>query len=196
MKFKLFYFSLFSFFQLLAVGGEAKITNPAPEPDHFTVYVFLGEECIISQQYTLLLRQLHAAYADEQVNFIGLFPNPSSNEKKMEAFKEKYEIPFELKHDALQQKMDRFGIKVTPEVVVFSHAKEEAVYQGRIDNMFFRVGKRRTITTSSELEDVLKRIKNNELITAHRTQAVGCFITPLDANLKNIPMCNTLEGGQ
>lgn len=161
-----------------------------PEPATYSVYLFLGEECIISQQYTLLMNQLHETYANEKIQFIGLFPNPSSNKEKMTAFKEKYQIEFQLKHDALQKEMDRFGIKVTPEVVVFNNKKKEVVYQGRIDNMFFRVGKRRTITTSSELEDVLKSIKSNEKIAHKKTDAVGCFITPLDADLKNIPMCN------
>ncbi|MEO1260070.1 MAG: hypothetical protein AAFZ15_14850 [Bacteroidota bacterium] len=196
MKFKFPYLLLFAFLRMTTIQAESGFGVPAPESDNFTVYIFLGEECIISQQYTLLLRQLHSTYSSDRVNFIGLFPNPSSNEKKMETFKGKYQLPFELKQDFLQQEMDRFGIKVTPEVVVFNESKKEVVYQGRIDNMFFRVGKRRTVTTTSELEDVLEKIKNQELIIFHKTQAVGCFITPLDADLKNIQMCKTIDGGR
>ena len=160
-----------------------------PEPSNYTIYIFLGEECIISQQYTLLINRLHKEYTGEQIEFIGLFPNPSSNKEKMAVFQEKYKLGFPLKHDALQKEMARFGVKVTPEVVVFNKKNKTVIYQGRIDNMFFRVGKRRTITTTSELEDVLKAIQKDQKIENKKTDAVGCFITPLDPNLKNIPMC-------
>ena len=188
---KIPYLLIFAFYLHVPLAYSGHST---PQPDSYTVYFFLGEECIISQQYTLLIKRLYREYANEQIQFVGLFPNPSSNEKKMQVFKETYELPFELRYDALQQEMDRFSIKVTPEVVVFHQEKNEVVYQGRIDNMFFRVGKRRTITTTSELEDVLQAIQNKNPILPKKTQAVGCFITPLDANLKNLPMCK--DGGQ
>ena len=187
------YLCLFSFLSFPSM--EVSATGPSPERGNIRVYLFLGEECVISQQYTLLIRRLHQEYADEKVQFWGLFPNPSSNEQKIKEFQSKYELKFELKHDALQQEMDRFGVRVTPEVVVYQTDKRQVLYQGRIDNTFFRVGKRRTITTTSELEDVLKALQNGEKIISVKTEAVGCYITPLDARLKKIPMCNTMEGG-
>ena len=142
------------------------------------------------------MRALHEKYSNEKVTFIGLFPNPSSNETKISAFKEDYQLAFELKVDGMQQMMDRFGVRVTPEVVVFNDEKEEVIYQGRIDNMFFRVGKRRTVTTTSELEDVLESIKNDSIKEFSKTDAVGCFITPLDAQLKNMKMCKPVGGSK
>lgn len=185
-----FYILLLPLFFLSFVAAETNV----PTPGKYTVYVFMGEECIISQQYTLLLKKLHQTYSSDQISFQGYFPNPSSNEDKLSKFQTTYQIPFDLELDHLQQQMDRFGVKVTPEVVVFHHDKEEVVYQGRIDNTFFRVGKRRTITTTAELEDVLKAIQSNKAVEVTNTQAIGCFITPLDSRLKNIKMCKTTDG--
>ena len=77
--------------------------------DRITVYVFLHESCVIRQYYTLPLRELHEEYANESVQFIGLFPNFSSKPKQIETFKKKYQIPFELKTDYYHKKKENYA---------------------------------------------------------------------------------------
>lgn len=161
-------------------------TNPKESVE---VYVFMGEECIISQYYTLTLKQLWTAYAGESIHFQGVFPNPSSSPQKIKAFQEKYALPFPLRLDFQQEKMNHFGVKVTPEVIVFDKKREKVLYQGRIDNTYFRVGKRRALTTTSELEDVLLSIKRQEKPEVAHTTAVGCFITKLQQLSADVPLC-------
>ena len=153
------------------------------------VIIFLGEECIISQHYTLLLNDLYQDYKSKGFTFMGVFPNPSSNSMKIQAFREKYDIQFPLQIDKQQAFKDQFNVQVTPEVVVYQPSIKEVLYQGRIDNTFFRIGKRRSVTTTSELKDVLEAIHQDQVIPHGWTKAVGCFITELDERLKNIPMC-------
>lgn len=167
--------------------------NLGPQKDDIQVYFFLGEECLISQYYTLTIRNLWQYYADERVTFVGLFPNPSSSPDKMASFKAKYQLSFQLLLDEQQQKMNTFGVQVTPEVVVYNKSKERILYQGRIDNTYFRVGKRRSVTTTSELEDVLKAIHSGSPIAVQTTQPVGCFITKLNPLLPNAPMCKPVS---
>lgn len=157
------------------------------------VYVFMGEECIISQYYTLTLKQLWIDYAGESIHFKGLFPNPSSSPEKIKAFQDKYQLPFSLSLDLQQENMHRFGVKVTPEVVVFDKGKQEILYQGRIDNTYFRVGKRRTITTRTELEEVLHAVQANEKPIVQNAPAVGCLITKLKLLSSDVPMCKPLS---
>ncbi len=177
-------FVLFSLFSLFSNWGPQK---------EIEVYLFLGEECLISQYYTLPIKQLWQEYADEQVTFIGLFPNPSSSPEKMSAFKEKYQIPFSLAIDIQQEKMKAFDISVTPEVVVYDKRQQQVLYKGRIDNTYFRVGKRRTVTTTAELADVLAAIRMNKAPTIPATPAIGCFITPMRPLLPNAPMCKPVS---
>ncbi len=174
---------------LLACWLSFFLPEAYPEKPAVTVYLFLGEECKISQSYTLTLRELYRKYSSSDLQFIGLFPNPSSSLEKMAAFQEKYHIPFLLTLDALQTKMNQFGVKVTPEVVVFDHTNDQVLYQGRIDNTFFRVGKRRQVTTTFELEDVLRAIVEKEAPQTSAAPAVGCFITPIEVNGKQVPIC-------
>ncbi len=157
------------------------------------VYVFMGEECIISQYYTLSLKQLWQDYAGETIHFKGFFPNPSSSPEKIKAFQEKYQLPFPVSLDIQQQQMHRFGVKVTPEVVVFDPGKQQILYQGRIDNTYFRIGKRRAVTTRTELEEVLQAVKANEQPTVQNAPAVGCIITKLQLLSSDVPMCKPLS---
>lgn len=185
-------FSLFLML-LLPLTNILRANPQGPGPTGFTVYLFLGEECIISQQYTLLIKRLHQEYASEKITFVGLFPNPSSSLEKIAKFQEKYALPFPLKLDHLQRKMNEFSVAVTPEVVVFAEDEKKVLYQGRIDNTFFRVGKRRTITTTAELEEVLTGLQNGQPISPYKTDAVGCIITPVSGMMKNLKMCNPGE---
>ena len=151
-------------------------TNQAPK-DSITVYLFLHESCIISQYYTLPLREMHQEYANEQLQFVGLFPNFSSKPDKIQAFKETYDIPFELKADYFHTKKEAFGATVTPEVVVYNESRGTILYKGRIDDTYARVGQKRRITTTSELKDVLEAIRDNQAIPISQTEAIGCFIS-------------------
>ena len=145
--------------------------------DRFTVYIFLHDACVISQYYTLSLSALYDEYANDQIQFIGLFPDFSSKPGNIEAFKFKYDIPFTLKADYFHDKKEAFGATVTPEVVVYNETQEQIIYQGRIDNTYARVGQRRRVTTTSELKDVLEAIHNAQPILISKTDPVGCFIT-------------------
>jgi hypothetical protein len=66
-------------------------------------------------------------------------------------------------------------VKVTPEVVVYNVTRDSIYYQGRIDNLFERVGQRRQVVTSHELEAALYCIQHNKPVPIPRTTAVGCF---------------------
>ena len=169
-------FLLFSFTIQAQRNNETTRNISRQIQDSITVYIFLHESCVISQYYTLPLRELQEEYANENVQFIGLFPNFSSKPNKMETFKEKYQIPFELKTDYYHRKKEEFEATVTPEVVVYNESKGQLIYRGRIDDAYARVGKRKRVTTTSELKDVLESIRNNQPIMVSNTQAIGCFI--------------------
>lgn len=154
---------------------EVRITIDST--DSVTVYIFMAEECVICQYYTLLLKALYTEYHNERLEFVGLFPNKRSKYKTIKSFQKKYALPFPLLTDHYRRRVKQFEIQVTPEVVVYNETQQALLYKGRIDNTFFRVGKRRRVTTTSELKDVLRAIQNHEPITTPFTTAVGCFIS-------------------
>lgn len=139
------------------------------------VYVFLMEDCPISQSYTPALKVLHQSYGFE---FIGVFANASSTEETMQTFQKKYAIPFSLKLDADNKISQALGAQITPEVFALDKATEKILYQGRIDNTFFSLGSRRGVTTSHDLREALEAIKTGKPIAVAKTEAIGCLITP------------------
>ena len=142
----------------------------------YKVYIFLGETCPISQYYTLTLKNLYTKHASEELEFIGVFPNQLSTPTSIAAFKTKYALPFPCIRDADHIWVKRLEASVTPEVVVVDSSK---IYQGRIDNTFARVGKRRRVITEHDLADVLNALQDDIPPAFRQTQAIGCFITPL-----------------
>ena len=144
------------------------------EKDAYQVYVFLAPKCPICQDYSLKLKELNDSYAADGFTFIGVFPNDHSSEEDIEAFKEKYAIPFELRKGDKSLARE-LGASITPEVFIVNSEKE-TLYSGRIDNTYFRVGGRRTNTTTNDLEEAILSIKNNQPIAVANTQAIGCII--------------------
>ncbi|MFZ4426941.1 MAG: hypothetical protein ACOYOO_07270 [Saprospiraceae bacterium] len=154
---------------------HARQAPPTPM-DSFTVCFFLLEDCMITQAYTDVLQSLYREYANDSIGFWGGFPNPVSDEGSMEGFVKKYGLPFPCSVEGAHQLAKAFAVSVTPEVVVFNETAGRVVYQGRIDNLFERVGKRRRVVTFHELKDALEAIRTNVAVPVARTTAVGCIL--------------------
>jgi len=157
-------------------AGSASATHSRIARDSFTVYFFLLEDCMISQAYPDVMQDLFARFANDSIAFRGSFPNPLSRDSSVSAFLQKYEITFPCLIAGSYNLAVQFGVTVTPEVVIYNHSRAEKVYQGRIDNMFERVGKRRRVVTSHELRDALESIHAGLPVPIPRTEAIGCLL--------------------
>lgn len=147
--------------------------------DSVTVYLFLSEDCPICQYYTIELNELYQKYSEE-FGFVGLFPNRSSTERKIADFKKKYNLLFPLKREYHQKTAKGFEVKVTPEVVVYDEDSHKILYQGRIDDTYAALGKRRLKPAHTELRDVLSSLASQQALSTPNTKAVGCYITYFD----------------
>ena len=142
----------------------------------YKIYIFMGETCPVSRHYTVTLKQLHAQYASKKLEFIGVFPNRLSTPATIAAFKEKYALPFSCIGDSTHTWVNRLGATITPEAVVVD-TSNTAIYRGRIDNTFARLGKRRRVITERDLANVLNALKDEKPPAFRQTQAIGCIIT-------------------
>ncbi len=161
---------------LSSTFANAQDHEPQIVEDSVVVYVFMLEDCLLTQNYTLALRQLYETYSPYHIDFIGLFPNSFSTYEKIDSFQQKYEIPFLLQTDHSQTKTQQLGATVTPEAVIYNYTKEAILYKGRIDNAYYRVGRRRGVTTSFDLKNALEAIILGKEIEVKETEAIGCFI--------------------
>lgn len=144
--------------------------------DSITVYLFLAEDCKICQYYTPLLHNLYEQYSLERIGWVGFFPNRYSNEESIQTFKEKFDIPFPLKREFYQTKTKALRATITPEVVVYNEDTNRIIYQGRIDNSYYRLGRRRQVTTSHELRDVLEALRKGKIPKVNNQPPIGCYI--------------------
>lgn len=112
---------------------------------NYEVYLFLLEDCKITQAYTDELQKIYQTFAGDSIRFTGFFPNPVSEDSTMQVFIKKYELPFVCTREGACEQAKRFGVTVTPEVAVYESTHQTVVYQGRIDNLFERVGQRREV---------------------------------------------------
>ena len=164
--------------RFLAVTSALFLSASAGSCASYKVYVFLSENCPISRYYTLKLKDLHAKYASDKLEFTAVFPNRLSTPQTITAFKEKYGLPFPCMGDVDHALVNSLQVTITPEVVIVGPGNG-AVYRGRIDNTFVRIGKRRRTTTEHDLDAVLNTLREGTPPSFRETQAVGCYITPL-----------------
>ncbi len=143
-----------------------------------TLYIFLARDCPICQYYTLNLKTLHKTFSDQGIDFKGVFSVPQASQASIEAFQETYELPFKLILDIDQRLMNMYEVSVTPEVVLVD-GEGNVRYQGRIDDTYIKLGRRKRTAPHEDLKLALEAFTKQHEIAISRTQPVGCYITPL-----------------
>lgn len=164
-------------FFLLPLAGRAA------DSDSLAVYVFLSESCPICQNMSPELKRLAGMYEGKPVSFTGLFPNVElSDDSSIAAFRRKYRIPFDLRKDPGGAMTRQLGATITPEVFLVRVGTGEVLYQGRIDNSYEAVNRRRSVVTAHYLEKAIASSLQRKPADPVRTKAVGCLILTTESS--------------
>jgi hypothetical protein len=168
----------FSLYQVLLFISLISGVSAQPESTgaRYRVSLFLLEDCKISKDYIPELQRLYRTYANDSIEFEGLFPAPSTEESAMGDFVHKYALPWPCRLDPDQAEARRLGIHVMPEVAVWRTDTRTLLYRGRIDNRWADIGKRRARATRRELEDCLEAISKGQAREFRETKAIGCIL--------------------
>lgn len=140
------------------------------------VILFLSPECPLCQSYSLTIKQLHDKFKSQGIDFVAIVPGTEYSLLKIVEYRNGYglkNIPFFIDPNYAFSKQTKATI--TPEVFVLN-ANNELVYSGRIDNWAYELGKKRTVITSHDLENVLQNLSLGKTVQPYQTKAVGCFI--------------------
>ena len=140
-----------------------------------TVFFFITPECPLCQSYTLTIRNLVTQFSTNGITFIGIIPDNNYSTDDIIAFKQTYALPIELFKDEKLQLVSKYKVTITPEVVVVNN-RGTVLYQGRIDNWAYALGKKRRVITEHDLQNSLQLIVSNKPIKISKTKAIGCFI--------------------
>lgn len=147
--------------------------NEAAKSD-IKIYVFVAETCPICQYYTKKLAEIESKFNHE---IIMVFPNKLSSDGSVKAYMDKYQIKFKYIIDKDHKWVNKFNAEITPEVFVYNEKQDSVYYQGRIDDNYARVGKRKLKIQSDDLVNALNSIKENKTIENPVTSSVGCYIS-------------------
>ena len=170
--------------KLIDIDGQQHVPFEDPTT-RAVVLVFISTDCPIANAYQPKLAKLAKEYVSLGVRWFMVHPAPSTTRARAAEHAKQFGIEVPIVVDQDQSIARSIGARVTPEVHVFVNAKENAVYQGRIDDLYAAYGKKRVAATTHELADALKAIVDGQPISVTNTEAVGCFITFDD--LANVP---------
>jgi len=141
------------------------------------VIVFLSPVCPICQDYTYFLNELHADWTDREwpVEMIGVFPNVRVTEAQIQDFARKYEVDWPLRQDTCGWS-ERLEAQWTPECAIIEQATGDVMYQGRVNDLYFALGKHRAQPKSADLADALEALLAGKLPREKRNTPIGCPI--------------------
>jgi hypothetical protein len=148
---------------------------PFLEGKKAAVFVFLGTDCPLSQNYTLTLNDLSKEFEGSGVRFIGVFSGPEPQKGAVDDFVKTYNLRFQTVADPDFKLADFLHASKTPEVFLVN-STAQTIYKGAIDDWAPELGLHRAVVTKHYLKDALDSMLMNKPVAITETQAVGCFI--------------------
>jgi len=140
--------------------------------------IFLAVECPICNRYAPEISRLATRFEAAGIDFWLVYPNADESVDAVRKHIEDYQLTALSKRvvrDPQHALVERAGVRVTPEVVVYQ-AGGERVYRGRIDDRFPALGLDRREPTRRDLEHVLNAMIDSKPIPTSGEPAVGCYI--------------------
>lgn len=157
---------------------EGRRVDPLAEPSAATVLLFVRRDCPISRRYAPEVQRLWERYRPRGVRFFEVYPNPRVTAEEIRRHRRAFDVPFPALRDPHHRWVEKTGVTVTPEAVVFD-ASGRRVYRGRIDDRWAAFGRFRPEPTRRDLAEVLDALVAGRPVEPHATEAIGCFIEDL-----------------
>lgn len=139
-----------------------------------TALLFLGPECPLCQDYSIVMEALYKDYHSE-VDFLAVFSGTHYSDSKIQKYTDEYIPNIKWTTDPDFAISSHYNASITPEVVLLN-SKGETIYQGKLDNWLGELGRRRTHVNKFYLKDAIEASIHNKEVPVKRTKAIGCFI--------------------
>lgn len=142
--------------------------------DRAVVFIFLGTECPVAQQYIPRLNEICKHYRDHGVRMFGVYSDPRMEILDMARHAHDQDIAFVVLKDVDQRLADWLEASLTPEAVVLTGDLGKA-YQGAIDDQFEQRG-RKARASREYLVDALDDVLAGRNVRRPFVRASGCRI--------------------
>src|SRR5688572_7498719 len=163
---------VFSFCKFAVLRGQEEPEKTSNE--NYKVVFFISPTCKICQYYSLPFREFYNNYNMRGFEFEALVPGTIFTDEDIQDFAGKYRIPFPVHQDTALMHL-KWNATITPEVFVID-LYGNVIYNGRIDDSYAVIGKRRRVVKNHELQNVLDALSNGEKVPHKFVPAVGCLI--------------------
>jgi hypothetical protein len=140
-----------------------------------TVLFFVMNDCPISNNYAPEINRIISAYTDRGIAFYIVYPGARLSASELKKHARDFGFRNPLLADPSCSLAHRVGVTVTPEAVVLG-SEDQVLYRGRIDDLYYDYGKRRSKPTHQELREALNAILTEQPILSREAKPVGCFI--------------------
>ena len=161
--------------------GTTRSTDPWADPATKTLVIFfINTDCPIANTLQPEIKRIIERFPGGAIKFYSAYPDAAVTAEKAAVHGKKFSIPTPLVLDPSQELAKRFGVTVTPEVLVLG-AGNQTIYRGRINDLYRKIGQREPAPTSNDLRDTLDAISRGETPEPRTTAAIGCFLAPLAA---------------
>jgi peroxiredoxin len=153
--------------------------HPLQEPDiRALVMITVMADCPIVNSYAPEYNRLMEDYRQRGVQIFLLQVDPHATLESLQEHARRYDLKLPVIHDADHAWVSRLGATRTPEATVLG-PNGKVRYRGRIDDLYFDIGKRRAAATTRDLRDAIEAILDDRPIAHPRTTALGCYIPKL-----------------
>ena len=161
-------------FSLTDVNGrlhtQAEIKNAKA-----AVFFFIATECPISNRYAPEINRVVADYTAKNLVFYAVQSDPDLTVADARAHTQGYGYKLPVLFDPSQQLASKFGVTLTPTVVVVSPAGT-MFYRGRIDNRYLDLGKYRNAGIKPDLRLALDALDAGRPVSEPVTKTIGCAL--------------------
>jgi hypothetical protein len=161
---------------LLLTDVAGTVHRPMEEKGVLAVaLVFITPDCPIANFYQPTLRKLGDEFVTRGVPLYLVHSDPdvTTEDAERHIAKFKIELPVVLDHD--QSIARRVGATVTPEAFIVE-LTGKTLYQGRIDNFYEALGRKRRAATEHDFHDALAAVADGKAVATPLTKALGCKI--------------------
>ncbi len=160
-------------------GTERQPLKPAR--GETSAIFFVSHDCPISNYYAQEIRRICEQYGDKGLRCSLVYVDPTFTNAAAAKHADEYAHgPYPRIVDRTHALVTATRATVTPQVFVIRDDKSVA-YNGRIDDFYMALGKKRRIVTERDLRDALDAVFSGKTVAKPESKPVGCFIPDLAA---------------
>lgn len=157
------------------VTGRSVQDLTQPAAGGWSVLLFVGTDCPVSNHYVPEIRRICAQYEPAGARCTLVYSDRQATAARVRGHVEEFGLDIPAVIDGRHALVTGAGASVTPQAVVYATGGVVA-YSGRIDNLYAELGRPRQVATERDLRNALDDLVAGRAVRTPRTQAIGCYI--------------------